>query len=165
MSGLPVLFDGLGDLTVVDPESGEALAPWQASDRALVHAVEKVAELDSELLRAKRALAHELRHRHGVGATHAGGYGFTIAESQSWPAGPVRDALAHLVGTGAITQADADRAMPSRPKPDARALKALAGRLAVSNPDAARVLADACTVSPASVRDIHPEAVDTEAAA
>ena len=165
MSNLPIVHDDLGQLAVIDPDTGEVLPVTAASDRALISAARQVAEADALLLDAKRTLARELRDRYSVGTVHAGGYRFTITESTSWPAGPTRDALAELVGSGAISQADADRAMPSKPKPDARALKALAGRLAVSNPDAARVLAEACTVSPASVRDIHAEAVDTEAAA
>jgi hypothetical protein len=37
--------------------------------------------------------------------------------------------------------------------------------LLVSDPDAARVLASAATVSPASVRDVHRVAVDEDIAA
>lgn len=154
---LPVLLGG-GDLAVVDPDTGEALTLRDAPDRALAHAAARVAAADRELLNARRALAVELRDRHGVGATCAGGYRFTIAEAASWPAGATKDALDRLVQAGQISLADAERAMPARPRPDARALKALQGRLMVSDPDAARTLAQACTVSPPSVRDIHDEA-------
>lgn len=159
MSPLPVVLDAT-ELAVIDPDTGESLAVRDASDRALVHAAHEVAELDRQLLEAKRTLAAELRHRHGVGVTRAGGYLFTVGEQRSWPAGRTRDALRRLVDDGHIEQADADRAMPSKPKPDSRALNALAGRLATSNPDAARVLAEACTTSPPAVKDIRLDAID-----
>lgn len=161
---LPILY-AAGNLEVVDPDTGQATGLVEASDRALAHAAERVAELDRELLHTKRALAAELRDRHGVGTAHAGGYSFVVTESQSWPTSATADALNELLRTGAITEADMRRALPEKPRPDARALKALAGRLAVSNPDAAKVLAGACTVSPASVREVRPEVVDGELAA
>ncbi len=165
MNRLPVLYDDDGALAIVDPDTGEWLPVRHASDRALAHAAAQIAELDRETLDAKRTVAAELRTRHGVGKANAGGYEFTIAESQTWPAGPTQDALARLVGDGLISEADAARAMPSRPRPDVRQLKALAGRLAVTDPDAARVLVEACTVSPASVRSVQAAAVDAEAEA
>lgn len=161
---LPVLA-AAGNHQVADPDTGELLDLRDASDHALAAAAQRVAELDRELFEAKRALAAELRDRHGVGATHAGGFAFTISESQSWPQGATQQALDELVRAGWISEADRERAMPSKPKPDTRALKALAGRLVVSNPDAAKVLADACTVSPPSVRDVRAEAVEGEAQA
>ncbi len=164
MNRLPVLYDDDGALAVVDPDTGEWLAVRHASDRALAHAASLIAELDSQTLDVKRTVAAELRTRHGVGKVHAGGYEFTVAESQTWPAGPTSDALSQLVDDGLISEADAARAMPSRPRPDARQLKALAGRLAVTDPDAARVLVAACTVSPASVRSVQSLSVDSEAA-
>jgi hypothetical protein len=156
---LPVLAGDTG-LLVIDPQSGEALPARDASDHAILHAAEKVGELDRQIYEAKRVLAAELRQRYGVGSSSAGGYRFTVAESQSWPLKATTDALDRLVADGRISEADAQRAMPSKPKPDTRALKALAGRLAVSDPDAAKVLAEACTVSPASIRDLHNEAVE-----
>lgn len=153
-----------GDLAVVDPDTGLVTTLRDASDRALAYAADRVAHLDRDILAAKRALAAELRDRHGVGQVHAGGYGFKIAESQSWPVGATKDALERLVADGKVSEADARRAMPDKPKPDTRALKALIGRLTVSDPEAARLLADACTTSPPSVRDVVPEAVDAEAA-
>lgn len=161
---LPVLA-AAGNHQVAEPDTGELVDLRDASDRALAAAAERVSELDRDLLAAKRALAAELRDRHGVGATHAGGFVFTITESQSWPQGATQAALDELVRAGWISEADRERAMPSKPKPDARALKALAGRLAVSNPEAAAVLAGACTVSPPSLRDVCAEAVDEARAA
>jgi hypothetical protein len=70
-----------------------------------------------------------------------------------------------LLAEGEITQADMDRAMPRKPAPDKRAIKALISRLVGTSPAAAQVLADAGTVSPASLRDVHVEAVDEERAA
>lgn len=159
---LPVLF-GPGDLQVID-DHGEPVTVRDASDHALARAAERVAALDRDLYDAKRALAAELRSRYGVGSVDAGGHTFKIVESQSWPVGATRNALADLIGTGKITEADAQRAMPAHPKPDGRALKSLLGRLMVSDPAAAKILADAATVSPPSVRDIRQTAVDGTAA-
>lgn len=153
---LPAVIPTDGNLEVVDPDTGEALPVTDASDRALAHAAHQVAELDRELFQAKRVLAAELRDRHGIGTTRTGGYEFKITESQSWPATATREALEALVVRGTITQADADRAMPAAPKPDGRALKALASRLAVTYPDAAQILAAACTTSPPSLRELKP---------
>ena len=156
MSALPAILSD----QVVDPDTGELVALRDASDRALAVAAEQIVALDAELFARKRMLAAELRDRHGVGRVNAGGYRFTIIESESWPKSATAAALEELVRVGAITHADADRAMPAKPTPDARALKALAGRLAVRSPEAARILARACTVSPPSVREITPTAVD-----
>ena len=160
---LPIVH-GDNAIAVIEPATGEAVSLPQASDHALAHAAEKIAEADRELYAMKRALAHELRERHGVGTAHAGGYRFQVSESVSWPQRATEDALKQLVAEGRISEADAGRCMPARPKPDARQLKALAGRLAVSDPEAARVLSEAATVSPPSVRDVAREAVDGEAA-
>jgi hypothetical protein len=162
---LPVLSGHGGDLQVPDPDTGEVLAIRDASDRALATAARAVADLDRQLFEAKRALAAELRDRHGVGVVHAGGHAFEVKSEQSWAAGATRDALARLLAEGEITQADMDRAMPRKPVTDKRAIKALISRLVGTSPAAAQVLADAGTVSPASVRDVRVEAVDEEAAA
>jgi hypothetical protein len=127
---LPVLSGRGGDLQVPDPDTGEVLAIRDASDRALATAAREIADLDRQLYEAKRALASELRDRHGVGVAYAGGHAFTVKEEQSWPAGATKDALARLIERGEITQADADRAMPAKPAPDKRAIKALISRLA-----------------------------------
>ena len=156
---LPVVFETSG-AALIDPDTYELVDLRHASDRAIITAAQQIAELDAHLYAAKRALAAELHDRHGVGTTTAGGYQFQIAESQSWPIGATGHALSKLVTSGAITLGDANRAMPDKPKPDARILKALAGRLAVKDPDAARILADAATVSPPSIRQITPVAVD-----
>jgi hypothetical protein len=159
VSGLPAILEA-GQ--VVEPGTGELVALRDASDRALVVAAEQITALDAEVFARKRGLAAELRDRHGVGTVNTAGYRFTIAESQSWSKGATAQALERLLAAGAITEADANRAMPARPTPDPRALKALAGRLTVSDPDAARVLASACTISPPSLRGIEPTAVDEE---
>jgi hypothetical protein len=161
---LPVLSGHGGDLQVPDPDTGEVLAIRDASDRALASAAREIADLDRQLFEAKRALAAELQVRHGVGVVHAGGHAFTIKAEQSWPATATKLALARLIEWGEITQADADRAMPSKPAPDKRAIKALISRLVGTDPSAAQVLADAGTVSPASLRDVRVEAVDEEQA-
>jgi hypothetical protein len=162
---LPVLSGRGGDLQVPDPDTGEVLAIRDASDRALATAAREIADLVDHLFDARRALAAELRDRHGVGVAHAGGHAFEVKAEQSWPAGATRDALARLLAEGEITQADAARAMPSKPAPDKRAIKALIRRLVGTSPTAAQVLADAGTVSPASLRDVRVEAVDEEEAA
>jgi hypothetical protein len=161
---LTILRDGLDELAVIDPDTGELAPLRDASDRALAHAAKVLAAHDGEVLAMKRAVAHELRDRHGVGKASAGGYDFTVAESQTWPVGATQAALSALVETGKIAPGDAERVMPAKPRPDGRALKALLGRLMVSDPDAARVLADAATVSPPSVREVREVAVDAPAA-
>ncbi len=163
MKQFPVIYDSSGTLCVVDHDTGEALALRDASDRAVARTADQLAELDRAMLDAKRAVAATLRDRHGVGVVHAGGYAFTIKAEQSWAAGATKDALARLIAEGEITQVDADRAMPAKPAPDRRAIKALISRLVGTSPAAAQVLADAGTVSPASVRDVRVEAVDEEA--
>lgn len=160
---LPVVQQG-DTLVVLDRGTGELVAVRDASDRVLARAAEEIAAADQQILEVKRALARELRSRHGVGRGHAGGYAFTVAESTSWPVGATGEALAALVQRGTISQGDADRCMPSKPKPDGRQLKALIGRLTVSDPEAAKALADSATVSPPSVRDVQLESVDAEAA-
>lgn len=162
MTTLPVLHDPAGDTLVADPDSGSLVPLDVASDRALAHAAQKLAEHDRDILNLKRALAHELRQRHGVGKGAAGGYEWTVAESQSWPVGLTLEVLDDLVSAGAITQGDAERCMPSKPRPDARQLKALIGRLTVSDPQAAAHLAAACSVAPPSVKDVRQVAVDAE---
>ena len=132
---LPVLRDGLDEVAVIDPDTGELAPLRDATDRALVNAARLLAEHDRGVLDFKRALAHELRVRHGVGKAEAGGYGFTVTESTSWPLGAVTAALERLVADGVI------------------------GRLMVSDPDAARLLAAVCTTSPPSVREVREVAV------
>ena len=158
---LPILATET-DLLVIDQGTGEALPVRDSSDRALIEAIRKVADLDAELFQAKRAIAAEMRRRHGVGVTETAGFRFTVAESTSWPVKATSDALARLVVDGRISQGDFDRCLPAKPKADARQLKALAGRLAVSDPEAAKILADACTVSPPSLRDVA-DAIEAEA--
>lgn len=155
---LPVIAADDG-LVVIDPDTAELTSVHNASDRALANAAQRIAELDKSVLSTKRTIAAELRERHGVGTVQAGGYGFLVVEGTAWPAGATQAALDRLVDDGHIGEADAKRCMPSKPKPDARALKALAGRLALSDADAHRILTAACTTSPASVRDVREVAV------
>lgn len=159
--GLPVIHRD-DRLLVADPDTGELLPLAAASDRALAAAAEQAQRLDRDLLDCRRALAAELRARHGVGRARAGGYRFEVTQSTSWPARATTDTLARLVADGVIGQADADRCMPARPRPDARQLKALIGRLTVTDPDAARTLAATATVSPPSVRDVQADHVDAD---
>ena len=157
---LPVLRTEHDELAVVDPNTGALELLSEASDRALAHAADLLAEHDAFILQCKRAVAHELRDRYGVGKAEAGGYEFRVTESTSWPMGPVSDALTRLVAEGSIGEGDVRRCVPELPRPDARALKATLGRLMLSDPNAAKVLADACTVSPPSVRDIRKTSVE-----
>lgn len=159
---LPVIRDD-DVLLVADPATGEMLALRDAPDRVLAQAAAEIAEHDRQVFEIKRAVARELRDRHGVGAVHAGGHRFVVAESVSWPVKATGDVLDSLAGDGRIGEADVLRCMPERPKPDARQLKALIGRLTVSDPQAAKLLADAATRSPPSVRDVQLESVDSEA--
>ena len=157
---LPILHVDGGETAVVNPDTGDLELLHDASDRTLAHAAAKLAAHDAEVFGFKRAIAFEMRERHGVGTAHAGGYAFKVAESQSWPAGATNEALDALVAEGRITAADADRCRSAKPRPDATQLKALVGRLTAKDPVAAKRLADACTVSPPSLSDVRAEAVD-----
>jgi len=163
MTNLPVLQGDQGYL-VPEPDTAELLPVREASDRALAAAAEQLAQLDAEVLRAKRAIAAELRDRYGVGKAHAGGFSFAVTESVSWPVGATEEALRHLLERGVISHGDYDRAMPLKPSPNRSQLKALIGRLMTSDPEAAKLLADAATTSPPSVRDVVAEAVEGRAA-
>lgn len=160
MTPLPVRHIDGGQTAVVDPSTGEMVALRDASDRALAHAAAVLAEYDRNTFAFRRAVAAELRHRHGVGKVTAGGYAFTVAESQSWPLGATKGVLEDLVAEGVINEAEMERCIPVKPRPDPRQLKALVGRLTVSDPDAARRLARACTLSPPSLRDVVDRSVD-----
>lgn len=156
---LPVVVDALG-YAVLDRSSGELVDLRTASDHAIASAAVELAEHDAHVLQIKRALAAEMRIRHGVGKTERGGYEFTVAESTSWPAARTADALDDLLRAGKIGDSDVLRCMPERPRPDPRQLKSLIGRLMVSDPDAARVLASAATTSPPSLREVRATAID-----
>lgn len=161
---LPILRTEHDELAVVNPDTGALELLSEASDRALAHAADLLAQHDADVLSMKRAVAHELRDRYGVGKAEAGGYEFRVTESTSWPMGAVSDALTRLVAEGSIGEGDVRRCVPSKPKANPVQLKALLGRLLVSDPDAARVLAAAATTSPPSVRDVRVVAVDEAAA-
>jgi len=152
-----------GDLGFVNPDTGEALPARESSDRTILRTLREIKRLEERLREVKVVAGAVLRERHGVGVSHSAGYGFKVNESRSWPKGRTGDALRSLVADGIITQAEADRAMPSKPAPDGTQLKALIGRLVTDNPAAAQKLADACTKSDPSVSDIEPESVDGEA--
>lgn len=153
-----------GALLAPDPTTGELLSLAEASDCALVEFADRVAEADRDLRAARVALALEMRERYGVGSADVAGFRVQVSEARSWPKRATAEALEFLVETGAIPRVDADRAMPAKPAPDGRALGALLTRLMHEAPDAAKRLADACTVSPASAR-VERVAVDAEAAA
>jgi hypothetical protein len=152
-------------LLVADPDTGEALPVREAPDRALLTAAARVRDAEGELRRAKQALAEELRDRHGLGASSAGGFGFVVTERESWPQLRTQDALDRLVAGGRIGAGDAARCMPSKPVPDKRQLDKLLAHLGRHNPDAAAVLRDALTVAAPSVGGVRPDAVDTTEAA
>jgi hypothetical protein len=159
MSSLPVLADPVSGNLMIPDDSGELVPIHEASDNVLLRAVTRLSELDAEIMAAKRALAFEARERFSVGSSEAGGYGFKVTESQSWPQHPTDDALRTLLLKGKISQADYDKAMPAKPKPDGKQLSALLGRL-LSDPDAAKILAGARTTSPPSVQGVQELAVD-----
>lgn len=164
MTSLPVMYDGLEQVCVIDPDSGELVSLASASDHAIAHAADVLHVHDGEVLALKRSLAAEMRSRHGVGKACVGGYELTVSESQSWPIGAVKLALVDLEASGTITRAEAEKCLPLKPKPDARQIKALLNRLVVSDPEAARILADACTLSAASLREIRRAALDEASA-
>jgi len=165
MTNLPVLFSHTGPTLVVDTTTGEALELRDASDHTLAAAAEEIAALDRRVFAAKRALAFELQTRYGTGKVSAGGYTLTVAESTSWPLRATQDALDELLAAGKITDGDQARCLPLVAKPAPVALKALVGRLMLKDPAWAKVLSDACTVSPPSLRDVKPAAVDVDVAA
>jgi hypothetical protein len=159
MSGLPVLADPVSGNLMIPDDTGELVAIHEATDNVLLRAVARLSELDAEVMAAKRALAFEARERFSVGSSERGGYQFKVAESQSWPLQATDDALRTLVLKGKISQADYDRAMPLKRKPDAVQLKALLGRL-LSDPEAAKILAHARTTSPPRIEGVRACAVD-----
>jgi hypothetical protein len=159
MSSLPVLADPVSGNLMIPDDTGELVAIHEASDNVLLRAVARLSELDAEIMAAKRALAFEARERYGVGSCHEGGHDFKVSEATSWPQRPTDGALKTLLLKGKISQADYDRAMPSKPKPDGTQLKALLGRL-LSDPEAAKILADARTTSAPSIREIKSVAVE-----
>ncbi|MEJ7783387.1 MAG: hypothetical protein WKF96_01200 [Solirubrobacteraceae bacterium] len=158
---LPAVLTDEG-LALADPDTGALSSVADASDHALLNAAAKVADLDRDLLSMKRTIANEMRGRYGVGAAQEGGWSWKVTESVSWPAGAVATALSTLTADGAITDADARRAMPAKPTPNGPALKALITRLTTSDPVAARRLADAASTSPPSLRDVRAVAVEHE---
>lgn len=162
MSNLPVVHEG-DALAIVDA-NGELVPLTDAPDRTILDAYERVVEADREVFAAKRALAAEMRNRYGVGSTNAAGYAFKVTESQSWPQGRTKEALMVLLEQRKVSQADVERAMPLKRVPDARALKALVGRLTVEDPVSAKLLADACSVSAPSLRDVQADSVPGEVA-
>jgi hypothetical protein len=160
---LPVLPDPVSGNLMIPDETGE-LVPINnrelAADHLVMQAFERVQEMIDDAFAAKRALAAEMRARHGVGVRRTGGYAFKVSESTSWPKGATGDALRTLVLKGSISQADMDRAMPSKPTPDATQLKALLGRLLVKDAEAYKVLVDACSTSAPSLGEVRAVAVD-----
>jgi hypothetical protein len=158
VTALPAVLDDSFGVAVVDRSTGEMVALSEASDHAIASAAAELAEHDRTVYELKRALAAEMRERHSVGKSEAGGYAFTVAEAQSWPVGATREALLVLLRDGHITDADMRRCLPMKPKPDATQLKALLGRL--DDPEAYRVLVSARTVSPPSLKEVRAVAVD-----
>lgn len=152
-----------GNLAIID-HHGELVALNEAPDRLLLDALDQTIKIDQDATAAKRAIAAELKDRYGVGSTSAAGYAFKLTESQSWPQGATKDALAVLLERKAITRGEADKAMPLKRVPDGRALKALVGRLMAKDPGAAQLLADACTVSAPAVRDLAEDAIQSDVA-
>lgn len=165
MSTLPVLLDDEYGYAVVDRETGQMVALTDASDRAIAQAAADLAEHDKHVFVLKRALAAEAHSRYGVGKSEAGGYAFTVTEATSWPAGAVGAALRKLVADGSVSAADAERCFPAKPTPSGVQIKALIGRLTVSDPEAAKLLANTATVSPPSLREVRAVAVDADVAA
>src|SRR3954468_7614390 len=123
---LPAIIDHVEQGYVAEPDTGEVVPLNEASDRAIATAIQEVADHDRQVLTAKRALAAELRMRHGVGTASAGGYRFVVKEQTSWRLGGTQAALGRPLRDGKITQADARRALPPKPTPNAVELKSLA---------------------------------------
>lgn len=161
MSNLPVLADPVtGNLTIPDENGEHWVAIHDASPRARMLVVERLSAIIDGALAAKRVLALSMREDFGVGVSRAGGFSFKVNESTSWPKGATGDALKTLVLRGMISQADADRAMPPNPTPNATQLKALLSRLLMTNPEAYKILAEACTTSGPSLAEVRACAVD-----
>lgn len=161
MTSLPVVSTQGGDLAVID-EQGELVPLREATDHLLLRTVTKLMDAQTNLTAAKRALAFEMRDRHGVGTAHTPAGDFRVTEEQRWPDKATDEALKTLLRRGSITEADYDRAMPLKRKPDATQCNALLRRL-LSDPEAARILAGARSASPPSVRDVQMGAVDGSA--
>jgi len=162
MTQLPVVYDG-ETRAVIEPATGAIVPFSEASPRLLLEAVAYLEELRSELTAARYALGEELRERYSVGTSHDAGYVFKVQQTTSWPVAATKAVLKKLVDDHVIYRADMDRALPLKPKPDAVQLKALIGRLTVSDPKAAAELAACATVSQPSIRDLREEAVRSEA--
>jgi hypothetical protein len=144
---------------VLEPATGEMVPVHDATDRAILEAANRLDTLRREVWQLSGQLAGEVRRRHGIGTSEQAGFRFKVSQTTSWPKGSTQAVLDNLVEAGIIMRADRDRAMPLKPTPDARALKALIGRLTVSHPVAAQHLADAATVSSPSIRDLRETAV------
>jgi hypothetical protein len=161
MSNLPVVFDG--EVTrVLEPATGEMLPISEATDRAILEAEARVDELREEVTAARYAIGAEMRERYGIGTSREAGYSFKVTETTSWPLGETQRVLKELLADLKISRADVNRALPLKPKPDAVQLKALIGRLTVSDPKAAAELSACATVSSPSIRDLKEEAVRGE---
>lgn len=161
MSNLPVLADPVtGNLTIPDENGEHWVAIHEASPRARMLAVERLAELTNEAYAAKRALAAAMFEEFGTGTVHAGGFDFEINEVTSWPKGATDDALQTLLVRGKITRADYDRAMPLKPTPSKPQIEALLRRLLLRDPEAYRILADACLTAAPALAKVRACAVD-----
>jgi hypothetical protein len=161
---LPIRYDDQAlTVCVADPGTGEMVPIKEASDRAILEAETCVDELRREVTAARYAIGAEMRERYGIGTSREAGYVFKVQETTNWPLGATKAVLKRLVDDHVIYRSDMDRALPLKPKPDAVQLKALIGRLTVSDPKAAAELAACATVSQPSLRDLREEAVTSEA--
>jgi hypothetical protein len=161
---LPIRYDDQAlTVCVADPETGEMVPISEASDRAILEAEARVDELRREVTAARYAIGVEMRERYGIGTSHEAGWSFKVQETTNWPLGATKQVLEALLAEHKISRADLNRALPLKPKPDAVQLKALIGRLTVSDPKAAAELAECATVSAPSIRDLKEEAVAAEA--
>lgn len=165
MSLLPVVREEDSALTILEPQTGEQVALNEASPRALLEAQQGHAERRRDEMLFGKALAAELAHRYGYGTKDEAGYGFKVEVTRSWQKVGTIDALHKLKGDGLITDAEFADAAPAKRVPDARKCKALVERLMLSGEvEAAKALADTCSVSDPRVSSIVEEALRGEVA-
>lgn len=164
MTLLPVVREEDGALTIPEAGTGEMVTIRNASDRALLEAEARASALREDVMAGRRALAAEVAERHGYGTKHEAGYGFKVEVTRSWQKVGTIDAVRRLLSQGLISDAEFDDAVPYRRVPDARKCKALVERLMLSGEvEAAKALADTCSVSDPRVSSIREEVVRSEA--
>lgn len=160
MTLLPVIREQDGALTIPEAATGEAVTLREASPRALLEAQDRASELRAEVMAGSRALAVELAERFGHGVKHEAGFEFKLEVTRSWQKRGTVDALRKLLADGLISQGEFDSAVPAVRVPSAVKCKGLVERLMLSGElEAAKALAETCSVSAPRVSSIAEEAV------